>query len=387
LCLVEGSTIKIIVATDSFKGSLTAAQACAAIAEGVILAAPEAEVECVPMADGGEGTVQSLVDGLGGDFVSCAAEDPVGRVRTAVYGLINEYMAVIEMAQASGLTLLEDKERNPFQTSTFGTGQLIKDALDRGARNFIIGIGGSATNDAGAGMAEALGYRFLDKNGIELPRGGLALSELASIDASCADERIKASRFTIACDVDNPLLGPLGASEVFGPQKGATPEIARMLDDALARFAECVFTDLGKDIKDIPGSGAAGGLGAGCLAFLGAELRSGVDIVIGATGLKEKLTGCTLVITGEGRTDSQTLGGKTVYGVAKLAKSLDVPVIVISGSLAEEAKELLDHGVIRLYSIMEDGTGLEDAISNAAELLKVKAGKVTNDYLCGHINL
>ena len=378
---MEGNKIKIIVATDSFKGSLTAAQACAAMAEGAILAAPEAEVECVPMADGGEGTVQSLVDGLGGCFVSCEVEDPVGRARTAVYGLIDNGTAVIEMAQASGLTLLAENERDPSRTSTFGTGQLIKDALDRGASNFIIGIGGSATNDAGAGMAEALGYSFFDKNGKELPRGGRALSELAFIDASRADERLKESRFTIACDVDNPLLGARGASQVFGPQKGATPEMAGILDDALACFADCVFSDLGKDIKDIPGSGAAGGLGAGCLAFLGAELKKGVDIVIGATGLKEKLIGCTLVITGEGRTDSQTLGGKTVYGVTKLVQSLGAPVIVISGSLSEGAEELLDHGVTRLYSIIEDGIGLEEAISNAAELLKIKTYKAIEDFI------
>ena len=333
------------------------------------------------MADGGEGTVQALVDGLGGDFVSCKAEDPLGRSRTATYGLLKSNVAVIEMAQASGLTLLKDNERDPMRTSTYGTGQLIKDALDRGAKEFIIAIGGSATNDAGAGMAEALGYRFLDDKGKELPRGGGALAELSFIDASRADERVRSSRFTIACDVDNPLLGPRGASEVFGPQKGATPETAGLLDDALARFADRVSIDMNMDVKDIPGAGAAGGLGAGCLAFLGAELKKGIDIVIDATGLREKLKNCALLITGEGRTDSQTLGGKAVFGITNLANSLGVPVIVISGSLADGADELLDHGVLRLYSIMGDGVGLEEAMRNGAGLLKIRGGEAVRDYI------
>jgi len=372
--------MKIVLAPDSFKGSLTAAQVCAALEAGIRIEAPGAEVLCVPMADGGEGTVQSLIDGLGGRFVTCKAEDPLGRCREAVYGLTDNGTAVIEMAQASGLLLLKDEERNPLITSTYGTGQLIKDALDRGARKFIIGIGGSATNDGGVGMAQALGYRFLDLSGDELSHGGGALADIERIDASYADARLNESIFTVACDVDNPLTGPRGASRVFGPQKGATPEMALALDRALGRLAERIAGDLGIDVADIPGAGAAGGLGAGGVAFLGAELKKGVDIVIDATGLKDKINGADLVITGEGRTDSQTLGGKTIFGVAELAESLDVPAIVISGSLADGADELLEHGVILLYAIMEDGITLKEAMRDGAELLAGKSAQALRDF-------
>ena len=369
--------MKIIIAPDSFKGSLTAAQACEALAAGVALAEPEAEILCVPMADGGEGTVQSLIDGLGGSLVRCEVQDPIGRIVTAVYGITDSGIAVMEMAQASGLTLLSEQERDPIVTSTYGTGQLIMDAIDRGARDFIIGIGGSATNDGGAGMAQALGYRFYDKYGMDLDRGGGALSGLTSIDASYVDPRLKECRFTVACDVDNPLLGPNGASAIFGPQKGATPEKVKMLDMALARLSACI----GYDIAETPGAGAAGGLGAGCIAFLSAELKKGVDIVIEATGLIDKVRGSSLVITGEGRTDRQTLSGKTIYGVTNVAKSQNVPVIVISGSLANGAEELLNYGVIRLYSIMEHDMILEDAMRNGAVLLKSKAEQAVNEFL------
>jgi len=372
--------MKVVIAPDSFKGSLTAAQVCSAVSAGIVSVFPGVDIVCVPMADGGEGTVQSLVDGLGGVFVSCEAQDPLGRPVTAVYGLTENRTAVIEMAQASGLTLLKENERDPMITSTFGTGQLIKDALGRGARKFIIGIGGSATNDGGAGMAEALGYRFLDKRGNELQRGGGALMRLSRIDSADADPRLKDSVFTVACDVENPLLGPAGASAVFGPQKGADPERVMLLDKALARFAKRVKADLGEKVAEVPGAGAAGGLGAGCLAFLSANLQKGVGIVIEATGLREKIGGADLVITGEGRTDSQTLGGKTVFGIAGLAKSLGVPVIVISGSLAEGAEELLKYGAWRLYAIMEDGITLEEAMTDGAELIKAKAARAIREF-------
>ena len=376
--------MKIVIAPDSFKGSLTAAQACAALESGARIAVPEADIICVPMADGGEGTVQSLIDGLGGEFVTCEAEDPIGRPRQAVYGLTEDGVAVIEMAQASGLTLLSETERDPLATSTFGTGQLVKDAIGRGARKFIIGIGGSATNDGGAGMAQALGYRFFDERGNEIERGGAALLNLAHIDASGVDMRVKECAFTIACDVDNTLTGPRGASAVFGPQKGATPEDVALLDGALARLALCMQNDLGRDVAEIPGAGAAGGLGAGCLAFLPAKLQKGVDIVIEATGLEGRLGGASLVITGEGRTDSQTLNGKTVFGVAGLAKRLGVPVIVISGSTANGADELFKYGVERIYTIMDGDVTLEEAIRDAAALLKTKAAQAVRDYVTIH---
>jgi len=373
--------MKIVIAPDSFKGSMTAAQVCAAVAKGVRAAMPETEIICVPMADGGEGTVQSLIDGLGGNFVSLMVGDPLGRPVTAVYGFTNDGTAVIEMAQASGLALLADAERDPLVTTTYGTGELIKDALDRGAGDFILGIGGSATNDGGAGMAQALGYRFLDESGNELPRGGGALTGLKHIDISGIDARIRGCRFTVACDVDNPLLGPRGASAVFGPQKGATPEKAELLDKALARFAECVDKDLGREVSQIPGAGAAGGMGAGCMAFLGAELKRGVDIVIDATGLTEKLRDSSLVITGEGCTDSQTLGGKTVYGIATLAMDLGIPVIVISGSFTADAEELFRHGVSRIYGLKEDSATLEETIRNSAFLLEKRAEQAVREFM------
>jgi len=326
-----------------------------------------------------------MIDGLGGEFVPCEALDPLGRPRTAEYGLTRDGMAVIEMAQASGLLLIAEGERDPCETTTFGTGQLIRDALDRGARRFMIGIGGSATNDGGAGMAQALGYLLLDENGGETAPGGLALSGLSRIDASGADARISESLFTVACDVDNPLLGPNGASAVFGPQKGATPEKVRKLDKALSRFAVRVREDLGKDVANVPGAGAAGGLGAGCLAFLDAKLDKGIDIVIGATGLADKIKGADLVITGEGRTDSQTFGGKTVYGVLKLAKALGVPAIVISGSLSEGADELLKHGAIGLYSIVEAGVSTEKAMKDGTALLGLRAEKAVREFAQGNL--
>jgi len=359
---------------------MSAEQAAGALAEGVRIAVPDAEIVSVPMADGGEGTVQSLIDGLGGGFISREVQDPLGRPVTAVYGITDNGIAVIEMAQASGLTILSKNERNPLYTSTYGTGQLIIDALDRGAREFIIGIGGSATNDGGAGMAQALGYQLLDKFGNELTRGGGALSDLAHIVVSGADARIGECKFKVACDVDNPLTGPNGASAIFGPQKGATPEKVELLDIALARLAYIMEEDMGRSVANIPGSGAAGGLGAGCLAFLNAELKKGVDIVIEATGLDGKIEGSALVITGEGCTDSQTLSGKTVYGVTDLAKRMGVPAIVISGSLSNGADELLKYGALRLYAIMEDDIWLEDAMRYGAELLKNKTAQVVSGF-------
>jgi len=377
--------MKIAIAPDSFKGSLTAAQVCAAVADGVRKAAPEAEIICVPMADGGEGTVQSLIDGLGGIVVECETDDPLGRPIKAVYGLTDDGTAVIEMAQASGLTLLSENERDPMKTSTCGTGKLIKDALEWGAREFIIGIGGSATNDGGAGMAQALGYGLFDATDEELPYGGGALAALAYIDGSGADAKIGVSRFTVACDVDNPLCGPRGASAVFGPQKGATPDQVQFLDRALAKLAERMKRDLGRDVADMPGAGAAGGLGAGCMAFLDAKLMRGVDIVIKATGLAEKLSGASLVITGEGRTDSQTLGGKTAFGVAALAKAQGIPVVLISGSISADAEGLLDSlyecGVVRARALMEDGVTLEYAIQNGEALLEARAMSAVLEFL------
>ena len=373
--------MKVVIAPDSFKGSMTAAQVCAAVSAGVRKASPDAEIISVPMADGGEGTVQSLIDGLGGSFISSEADDPLGRPHDAIYGLTSDGTAVIEMAQASGLTLLEESERDPLLASTYGTGQLIKDALDHGAREFILGIGGSATNDGGAGMAQALGYRLIGNDGADLPRGGGALIHLARIDASFADTRLAESRFTVACDVCNTLTGEQGASAVFGPQKGASSSMIELLDKALMRFAGCVYRDLGKDVSDIPGAGAAGGMGAGCAAFLGARLQRGVDIVIDATGLAEKLDAATLVITGEGRTDRQSLSGKTVYGIAALANKLGVPVMLISGSLAPDAEDLIELGIWNMYSLIDESVSLEEAMREGEALLEKRAESAMLEFL------
>jgi len=331
-------TMKIIIAPDSFKGSLTALQACEAMVAGI--AQVDASIACVsvPMADGGEGTVQSLVDATGGELRPVIARGPLGEPVEACYGLLGDgATAVIEMAAASGLPLVPPAQRNPLRTTTYGTGELIRAALDAGARQFIIGLGGSATNDAGLGLAAALGAKLLDAAGLEISPTGEGLSALASLDMSGFDRRIAQARFRVACDVDNPLFGPLGAAHVYGPQKGATPEIVAQLDAGLRRFAAVARRDLGVDVAAVPGAGAAGGLGAALLAFCGATLEPGVRIVIETVGLRDRMRGSDLCLTGEGRLDRQTAFGKTPKGVADVAAELGVPCIAIAGSVAVTA--------------------------------------------------
>jgi len=358
---------KVVIAPDSFKGSLTARQVCQAAEEGLRRVWPEAELVSVPMADGGEGTVQSLVDATSGRIVSIDVTGPLGEPVAAFFGVLGDGVtAVIEMAAASGLPLVPQGLRNPLIATTRGTGELIKDALDMGCRKFIIGIGGSATNDGGAGMAQALGVRLLDESGAEIGPGGAELARLARIDAAGLDPRASQSEFVVACDVDNPLTGPRGASAVYGPQKGATPEIVRTLDDALKNLASVIRRDLDVDVDGIPGAGAAGGLGAGLMAFLGASLRRGVDIVVETVQLREQMRGAALVITGEGRTDFQTLFGKTPMGVANVAKALGIPVVIISGAVSDDAGGLYAHGIDALMSIAKGPCTIEEAIANAA---------------------
>ncbi|MGB4476726.1 MAG: glycerate kinase, partial [Bacillota bacterium] len=314
--------MRILIAPDSFKGCLTALEVGNALKDGILSVCSEAVVDVVPMADGGEGTVRSLVDASSGKILTAEVLDPLGRPVTAEYGIMGDgHTAVIEMAAASGLPLLKDYERNPRVTSTYGTGQLIEAALDAGATKLIVGIGGSATNDGGAGMAQALGARLLDRSGNEIQRGGAALKDLAAIDVSGMDSRLSDVEIIVACDVTNPLTGPKGATAVYGRQKGATEEMIEELDRALANYARVIREQLHKDVEDVSGAGAAGGLGAGMLAFLNAALRPGVDIVIEATRLADRVTGCDLVITGEGRLDSQTSHGKTPMGVARVARA------------------------------------------------------------------
>ncbi|AEH49718.1 MAG: glycerate kinase [Bacillaceae bacterium] len=358
--------MKVIIAPDSFKESLSALEVANAIEKGFRDIFPEAEYVKIPMADGGEGTVQSLVDATGGRIVKTEVTGPLGDRVQAFFGMLGDgKTAVIEMAAASGLHLVPSEKRNPLVTTTRGTGELILAALDKGAEHIIIGIGGSATNDGGAGMIQALGGRLLNRHGQEIGPGGGSLSELADIDLSGLDQRLKCVKIEVACDVDNPLTGPKGASAVFGPQKGATPEMVVTLDKNLHHYADVIERVLGKQVKDIPGAGAAGGLGAGLLAFLDAKLKRGVEIVLETVNFHERIQGASLVITGEGRIDGQTIFGKTPIGVAKAAKRYNIPVIAITGSLSDDSDVVLSHGIDALYSIVPGIVSLEKALTNA----------------------
>ena len=325
---------KIVVASDSFKGSLTSMQVADAVGRAVAQVAPSCEVVKVDVADGGEGTMDALRQTLGGQKLYIEVSDPLGRPIKAPYVILEDGItAVVEMATASGLPLLAPGERNPLKTSTYGTGQLIADALCKGCRKFLVGIGGSATNDAGMGMLEALGYRFLDVQGNELHGCGESLEKVVSIDASYANFALTESEFIVACDVDSPLYGPNGAAYVFSPQKGADSQMVERLDLGLANFAQAVKRYNDKDISEIPGAGAAGGLGGGFVGFLNARLERGVEMVLDAIDFDSLIQGAELVITGEGKVDFQTLTGKTPFGVAKRARRQNIPVIAIGGGV------------------------------------------------------
>ena len=362
--------MKIVIAPDSFKGSLTALQVSDAVEQGFNRIFPNAQIEKVPMADGGEGTVQSLVDATGGQLLTESVTDPLGGRVEANYGILGDGVtAVIEMAAASGLPLVPIGKRNPMLTTTYGTGELIKAALERGCRKFIIGIGGSATTDGGAGVAQALGVKLLDASGKDISFGGIGLSNLAKIDISTIDERIAKTETVVACDVDNPLTGPRGAAYVYSPQKGATPEQVELLDKYLGHFADIVKRDLGKDVKETPGAGAAGGLGAGLMAFLNAELELGIDIVIEASNLRERMKGADLVVTGEGQLDEQTAYGKTPTGVSKVAEEMGIPVLAIAGGIKPGAETSYEEGIDAMMSIAPGPISLEEAIACSSELV------------------
>lgn len=378
--------MKIVIAPDSFKESLSALEVAEAVERGFRMVFPEAEYVKVPMADGGEGTVQSLVDATGGRIVEVEVTGPLGEPVLAFFGLLGDgKTAVIEMAAASGLHLVPRDRRNPLVTTTRGTGELIRAALDAGANHLIIGLGGSATNDGGAGMVQALGGRLLDRDGRDIGPGGGALADLQVIDLSELDPRLKSVRIDVACDVDNPLTGAKGASAIFGPQKGATPDMVAILDRNLAHYADMIRRELGKQVGDIPGAGAAGGLGAGLLAFLPAELKRGVDIVIETVQLAERVKGADLVITGEGRIDGQTVFGKTPIGVAKTAKRFGVPVIGIAGSLGDDSTAVLDHGIDALFTIVPGVVPLEQALEQAERYVTQTARHIASVYRLGQI--
>ena len=360
--------MKIVLAPDSFKESMTAKETCEAIERGLKKVIPNLECVSVPMADGGEGTTQSLVDATNGEFYTIEVTGPLGERREARFGLLGDRKtAILEMAAASGLELVPREKRDATITTTFGTGELIKGALDKNVETILIGIGGSATNDGGAGMVQALGGKLLDKDGKEIGFGGGALSKLEKIDISNLDERLKNVKIIVACDVQNPLTGVTGASHIFGKQKGANEEQRDLLDNNLKHYAEIIRRDLKKDVENIPGAGAAGGLGAGLMAFLSAELRKGVDIVVEYSKLEEKVQGADLVITGEGSIDGQTRFGKTPYGVAKTAQKYEIPVIALAGNVGKDIDVLYDYGFTAILPILPRVESLEDAIAHGKE--------------------
>lgn len=353
-----------VLAPDSFKESMTAKEVCVAMEKGLRKIYGTANFIHVPMADGGEGTVQSLVDASGGTIFHKEVTGPLGQPVKASYGILGDgTTAAIEMASASGIHLVSKEDKNPLLTTTFGTGELIRECLDKGIGRIIIGIGGSATNDGGTGMAEALGAKFLDADRNPLPRGGGSLDKLASIDISGLDERLRQVQMIVACDVTNPLCGERGASVVFGPQKGATPEMVRQLDDNLAHYAEVVKRQLHKEVRDMPGAGAAGGLGAGLLIFTQAVLQKGIEIVIEYTGLKQKLADADFVLTGEGGIDSQTKFGKTPYGVAQAAKEAGKKTIAIAGYIGEGIDTLYTEGIDAVFGIVPGAAGLGELLA------------------------
>lgn len=371
--------MKIVIAPDSFKESLTSMEVASAIERGLRRVFPRARYVKVPMADGGEGTVQALVAATGGRLMKRTVTGPLGEPVQARFGVLGDgRTAVIEMAEASGLPLVPREQRNPLLTTTRGTGELLLAALGLGVREIIIGIGGSATNDGGAGMAQALGARLLDAQGEVLAGQGCGgmLAQVARIDASALHPGLARTRITVACDVDNPLCGKRGASRVFGPQKGASAEMVAQLDANLAHFARLLKRDLKRDVARLPGAGAAGGLGAGLMAFTRARLRSGIDIVIEATGLARELEGAALAVTGEGRVDFQTAFGKTPSGVAKLARRKRVPVVAIGGGLADDARGVFEHGIDALEAAVARDMDLATAMTHAAVFIENAAERV-----------
>jgi glycerate kinase len=376
--------MRVVIAPDKFKGSLTAPEAAEAMARGVVRIAPQATIDRVPMADGGEGTVLALVSATGGTIHQARVTGPLGGPVAASFGRLGDgRTAVLEMASASGLVLVPPGLRDPRRTTSRGTGELLLAAIDAGARRVIVGIGGSATNDGGAGLGQALGYRLLDDHDRELGPGGGELGRLARIDPSCRRAEFDAVEIAVACDVTNPLCGPRGASAVYGPQKGGTPAMVVDLDRNLAHFAAIVERDLGVSILEIPGSGAAGGLGGGLVAFAGGRLEGGVDLIIDAVNLGERLRGADLCLTGEGALDGQSAFGKTAVGVARLARGLGCPTLAIAGTIGPGAEAVLEQGIDAYFSICPGPIDLEQAISAASNLLERATEQAFRAFLVG----
>lgn len=365
--------MKVVIAPDSFKDSLSAQHVAEAIALGWQQVFPDAEIVTCPMADGGEGTIDAVLTACSGQWREQTVQGPLGQSVLAKWGwLETEKTAIIEMAQASGIQLLKPSQRNACISSTFGTGELILAALDAGAKQIILTIGGSATNDAGTGLLHALGARFLDADHQVLPVGGLALQNLVQIDLENFDSRIQQTKFLLAADVTNPLCGVNGASHIFGPQKGASPQQVLALDQALSRFADVTTQYFGFDQRHEAGSGAAGGLGFAAKTFLKAEFRPGIEVIAELNQLADKIQGADWVITGEGKLDQQTLNGKTPFGVAKIAQAANIPVIVMAGTLGQNYQALYEHGITAAFSLTSGPSTLEQACQDAAELIRTR---------------
>ncbi len=375
--------MKIVIAPQGFKGNLSALQVAQSIESGIKRVAPSAITTIKPMADGGEGTVQALVDATGGKLKTTEVTDPLGGRIAACWGILGDGVtAVIEIAAASGFHLVPPEKRNPLLTNTYGTGELILAALDNGCRKLIIGIGGSATNDGGAAMAQALGARLLDSKGAAIPFGGAALAKLERIDITTLDPRLADCEVLSACDVNNPLCGVCGSSAVYGPQKGATQEMVTQLDAALSHYADVIQRDLGIDVREVPGAGAAGGLGLGLMVFLNAKLVPGIDVVIEVTELVRDLKDADLVFTAEGRIDSQTACGKVPVGVARRAKDFGLPVIALAGEVADDYRVVYQQGIDAVFSIAPGPISLTQSMAEAEKLVANAAECAMRLFMC-----
>ncbi|MEW9672417.1 glycerate kinase [Ammoniphilus sp. 3BR4] len=374
--------MKIVIAPDSFKGSMSAWEACIAIDRGIKKVLPNADLRLVPVADGGEGTMDSLVAATSGQKVEVTVTGPLYAPVAAAYGILGDQeTCIIEMASASGLYLVTPEQRDPMKASTYGTGELIKSALDNDCKKFILAIGGSATNDGGIGMLQALGMKLLDAEGKPIGMGAQELHRIAEIDSREFDPRIAEAEFLIATDVQNPLVGPYGASHVFGPQKGASPEMAEALDGYLNHWANLVEAHTGIRLHDRPGAGAAGGIGGAFQAFFPSQTKRGIDIVIEYTGLGETMEGADLVITGEGQIDFQTASGKTPMGVAQEAAKRGIPVMALAGSIGKGIDTLYQYGIHSIHSIVSAPMSLQEAMDRGEELLSLTAEQVLRTYL------
>ena len=376
--------MKIVVAPDSFKGSLSSTKIAEAIEKGIQKIDPSITVLKVPVADGGEGTVEALVCATQGSIIPVTVTGPLLNKVEAFYGISGDgQTAFIEMAAASGLALLNRNEYNAMQATSYGTGELVLHALNQGCRNIIIGLGGSATNDGGAGLLQALGLKLLDHNHSELAFGGGSLGDLFTFDLSHFDSRINETNFILACDVENPLCGPKGASAIFGPQKGASPSEVLQLDKYLRQFADLIERDFGKQVAEIPGAGAAGGMGAGLMAFLDARIVKGIDLIIEVSGLEASIADADCVITGEGMIDHQTAFGKTPLGIAKLAKKHGIPVIGIAGALGQDLEQLYAMGFTSLFAIADRPMTLDESMLGAKQLIEKLAVNIVRLLLAG----